>query len=177
MKIKKEFLIWLAGFVDGDGCIFITLREQKTKHSYLAINAAINVTQRDDYGWICDYVKDNLGMGKVYYANKGKGPSGKSYWQTTRMEDTIKVLTLLKPFLVIKKIQAEKAIKCLGYWINTRQNFGLRGQGLKTRKRKDVLEIVRVATSLNSNMRNSSRHRGYKDYNYWKPLIEQWYPE
>jgi len=175
--IKKEFLIWLAGFVDGDGSIYITLKEQKTRHSYLAINAGLNVTQREDYRWICEYIRNNLGTGKIYIANRGKGAISKSLWQTTQMDETVKVLKIIEPYLIIKKEQARKVIDCLTYWINSRQHFNERVHGKKTRKQKDVLEIVKIATSLNANMRNSSRYRGYKDYNYWQPLIEKWYPE
>jgi hypothetical protein len=177
MNTNKIFLSWLAGFIDGDGCIFITLKKQITRNPYLAVNAAISINQRSDYKWILEYVQKNIGCGKIYLSGNYGTAKSKAYWQTTTMGDTIAVLEKVLPYLVIKKEQAKKTIQCLKYWMSSKQNFKDRAMGLKVRKRADVLKIVDVATHLNSNMRGSTRYRGYKDYNYWKPLIEQWYAE
>jgi hypothetical protein len=172
------FLQWLAGFVDGDGSIWITLRETKTRHSYLAINAGLTISQKSDYRWINEYVQKQLGgIGKIYQSGVYGTAYSKSSWQTTKMAETIYVLELIEPFLVIKKEQAKKVIICLKKWIETCQPVAERWKGKKLRKRSMVMEIVDIATHLNQNMRGGSRYRGYKDFAYWKPLIEQWYPE
>lgn len=183
----ENFYSWLAGFVDGDGSIFITLRETQNKPKkkgyvsksspYLAINAGLVVTQRSDYRWVNEYIQKETGCGKIYLSGNYGASYSKSIWQTTKMNDTIFVLESLLPYLVIKKEQAKKTIVCLKRWIESRQPEKMRGNGDRIRKRSMVLEIVDIATHLNSNMRTSSRFRGYKDFAYWKPLIEQWYPE
>lgn len=174
--MNPSFLSWLAGFIDGDGSIFITLRKQTTKNPYLAINAGVNINQRSDYRWILEYIQKNIKCGKIYTSGIYGTTYSKAYWQTTKMQDTIYVLEKILPYLVIKKEQAKKTIQCLKYWIESGHNFANRVRGLKTRTREDVLKIVDIATHLNSNMRCSTRYRGYHDYDYWKPLIEKWYP-
>ena len=108
--MNKEFLSWLAGFIDADGCIFITLRKQTTKNDYLAINAAVSISQRSDYKWVLEYIQKQLGSGKIYISGVYGTAYSKAQWQTTKMAETIEVLEKVLPFLVIKKEQAMKTI-------------------------------------------------------------------
>jgi hypothetical protein len=176
---KKQFLIWLAGFIDGDGSIFIGVRKQGHNKPYIGVTPSVTVTQRGDYKWVCEYIQKELGFGKVYLSNRSNAQA-KATFQTTTMYDTLRLLKLLKPYLYIKKEQATKVIPVLELWIKEASVMVLRGdlrtRGATVRKQKTVLKMVKVATGLNAKMRNSTRYKGYKDFNYWKPLIKKWYP-
>ena len=176
---KKQFLIWLAGLIDGDGSIFIGVRQQgKTKHPYIGITPSVTITQREDYKWVCEYIQKELGFGKIYISNRNNAQA-KATFQTTAMFETLKLLKMVKPYLYVKKEQAERVIPVLKAWIKDAAdmvtNGDLRTRGATVRKQKTVLEMVKVATTLNANMRTSSRFRDYKTLSYWKPLIKQWY--
>lgn len=177
--MSNEFLIWLAGFIDGDGSIHIGVREQQTSGtSYIAIRPVLNVTQHIDCKWICDHIKEELGIGDVYVANRNNA-SAKATWQTLRIDDMIKVLELISPYLRLKKRQAEMALPVLKAWsaeIKTGRSGKNTYGGGRLRSRKTVENIVKVATTLNASFRNSANARGYKTFKEWKPIINKLYP-
>jgi hypothetical protein len=177
--MSNESLIWLAGFIDGDGSIHIGVREQQTSGtSYIAIRPVLNVTQHIDCKWICDYIKKELGIGNVYVANRSNAQA-KATWQTLRIDDMIKVLELIQPYLKLKKRQADMALPVLKAW-SAEIKAGKAGKntygGERLRSRKTVMDIVKVATSLNSHFRTSAYSRGYKTFKEWKPIINRLYP-
>lgn len=178
--MQEQFLSWLAGFIDGDGSIYIGVRIQNQNgHDYVAIRPVLNITQHVQYEWICNYIKDNLNIGSVYIANRGKGAIAKATWQTTKIDDMIQVLELIKPYLILKKHQAEEALPVLREWVEdfkiNKSSTNTKG-GQKVRKQSTVLNLIKVATSLNATMRTSANARGYKTYEDWKPIIKKLYP-
>ena len=48
--------------------------------------------------------------------------------------------------------------------------------GERLRSQKVVMNMVKIATSLNANMRTSAAKRGYKTFKEWKPIIKKLYP-
>ena len=177
--MSKEFLIWLAGFIDGDGSIHIGVREQQTSNdSYIAIRPILNVTQHIDCKWICDYIQKELNIGSVYVANRNNA-SAKATWQTLRINDMIKVLELIHPYLRLKKRQADMALPVLKAW-SAEIQIGRIGRntynGGRLRSQKTVMNIVKVPTTLNANMRTSAAARGYKTFKDWQPIIKRLYP-
>ena len=179
--MRRQFLPWLAGFIDAVGSIFVGIREQRSNkvgNPYIVITPVVNVTQHIKYKWVCEQIRDTLNLGKVYIANR-KGANAKVTWQTTKMEEVIKVLDLILPYMVVKKPQALAVTKELRKWIGMSSIVNARGNmrtsGLTIRKQKNVLSMVKMATELNSDMRSSTRYRGYHTYDYWEPLIKQWY--
>ena len=178
--MNKQFLIWLAGFIDGDGSIYIGVRVQNNNgHDYVAIRPVVNVTQHIQYEWICAYIKKNLGLGSVYIANRNGGATAKATWQTLKINEMIKVLELIKPYLVLKKHQAKEALSVLKEWAKDIET-GRQGVNVsncsKIRKQSTVLKIIKIATSLNATMRTSAKSRGYKTYEEWIPIVKKLYP-
>jgi hypothetical protein len=177
--MQEQFLSWLAGFIDGDGSIHIGVRIQNNgRHEYIAIRPVLNVTQHIQYKWACEYIAKNLKVGSVYVANRSHA-SAKATWQTLRIEDIIQVLEQIKPFLIVKKRQANIVLPALKLWAKQNKN-GKAGTntygGQKIRSQKTVLRIVKIATTLNATMRNSANARGYKTYEEWEPIIKRMYP-
>jgi len=177
--MSNEFLIWLAGFIDGDGSIHVGIREQKVStNSYIAVRPILNVTQHIDCKWICDHIKDELGLGSVYVANRNNA-SAKATWQTLRIDDMINVLEQIQPYLRLKKRQANMVLPVLKAWSSEMQT-GRRGHnmygGERLRSQKTVMNMIKVATTLNSNFRNSANARGYKTFEEWKPIVKRLYP-
>lgn len=177
--MNKQFLSWLAGFIDGDGSIYIGVRLQNANgNDYVAICPVLNLTQHIQYKWVCEYVQETLGKGKVYVANRNNA-SAKATWQTTKAQEMVDVLKQLLPYLIVKKSQAERVIPVLEMWIKDtaliRKRGDLRTSGMTVRRRKTVLDIVKVATTINSGMNNTAITRGYKTYEDWKPIITKLY--
>ena len=177
--MSKESLIWLAGFIDGDGSIHIGVRIQNANgNDYIAIRPVLNITQHIDCKWICDYVQKELNIGSVYVANRNNA-SAKATWQTLRIDDMITVLELIQPYLKLKKRQANAVLPVLKAW-SIEAKKGRAGKNMyggdRLRSQKIVLDIVKVATSLNANMRTSANKCGYRTFKEWKPIIKRLYP-
>ena len=172
---KIEFLRWLAGFWDADGCFSISLAKQRTANDYLAVKPVVSIGQRSDHVWVIDYIYKNLGFGKTYLINRDT-VIGKATWQTTKMDDAIKIAKLLEPYLVLKKEKAQRLIEALELWKNTvhKGELKLRRNCKKTRSKEDVLKVVKIATTLNED-RQEKRYHNYKKYKDWEKLIDKWY--
>ena len=178
--MNKQFLSWLAGFIDGDGSIHIGVRVQNANgNDYIAIRPVLNITQHINYKWACEYVQKVTGVGSIYIANRSNAKA-KAVWQTLRMQEMIYMLKKLLPYLIIKKSQAEAVIPVLEAWIKESKiiKFDMKTKlsGKKLRSRKTVMNMVKVATSLNATMRTSAKSRGYKTYEEWIPIVKRLYP-
>jgi len=183
---RKEFLIWLAGLLDGDGSIYIGVQPSRSSKSPgIDIRPVVSIAQRGDYKWVVDYIQKELGFGKVYSSNEGKTERGsygkrwKAYWQTTKISEVFQILELIQPYLVIKKTQAQKVLSILDYWLKSYQDRShkLITQGRKLRTQDKMLEVVKIATTLNEKMRSRSHDKRYRGFDYWAPLIKKWYPK
>lgn len=96
-------MAYIAGFIDGEGCIRIKKSNQSGNSYYITLQ----VTNTDKRPLLT--IKDVFG-GKVFFQEKK--PSNKIVWQyysaTAQAADTLRALL---GFLVSKKKQAELAIK------------------------------------------------------------------
>ena len=111
-------LAYIAGFVDGEGCIGLSQRCGKNRyHTYIRIaNTKITVLK---------YIKNYFGYGSIQLANTTyrTSPNCKPcyYYQVT-CRNASDMASKLIPYLKLKKRQAELItefqgrIKSLGYW-------------------------------------------------------------
>ena len=167
--------MWFAGFLDADGCFSIILGQQRTKNPYLAIRTQVRIGQghTPEAERTLRYIHENIKVGNIYFSNKRKS-NATIYWQTTRHDDALIVTKSVYPYLILKKTRARLFIQALEAWNKGQKVSKGRFQGQKERKVKDVLKIVKIATSINKG-RQTRRYRNYKGYNYWEPLIKKWY--
>lgn len=91
----KEFLIWLAGFVDGEGCISI--------HGLLPTIVIANTNEA-----VLQEIKSTLGAGGVYLGSKPKSAQHKQgYFYHIRGHDAISLAFSLYSYLRVKRPQAD----------------------------------------------------------------------
>jgi hypothetical protein len=104
---KKEFYIWLAGFIDGEGMIGISRRNGK----YPCYIILISITNTDKKT-IC-MIRETLGYGYLQQVVAGKGHLGKKDIWRVRFDKINARILLPKilPYLMVKRIQAEILLK------------------------------------------------------------------
>jgi intein-encoded DNA endonuclease-like protein len=106
--VRKEELAYIAGFLDGDGCIMLQL---VFRHDYVfgyQIRASIVFYQKQSNASFLNWLKEKLKYGYIRNRNDGM-----CEYTIVGVEAVSEVVKLLKPFLVLKRKQADLAIKVL----------------------------------------------------------------
>jgi hypothetical protein len=107
--LKKEELAYIAGFLDGDGCIMLQL---VFRHDYLLgyqIRASIVFYQSKQNAFFLEWVKKKLKDGYLRQRNDGMVE-----YTIVCIKPVTRILKLLKPYLRLKQKQAEIALRVLG---------------------------------------------------------------
>lgn len=106
--MTKEELAYIAGFLDGDGCIMLQLIY---RHDYVygyQIRASIVFYQKQQYRPFLEWLKEKLFFGYIRNRNDGM-----SEYTIVGVEAVKNVLQKLVPYLRLKKKQADLALKVL----------------------------------------------------------------
>lgn len=106
--MKKEELAYIAGFLDGDGCIMLQL---VFRHDYLLgyqIRASIVFYQSKQKAFFLGWVKKKLKDGYLRQRNDGMVE-----YTIVGIKPVTRILKLLKPYLRLKQKQAKIALKVL----------------------------------------------------------------
>lgn len=106
--LSETFLAWLAGFLDGDGSIYVRIIRNKTFQLKFQILVSVSFTQSNAVHHVLILIYKALGkqgairkretVGDIIFSNS---------------EFNIKLLTKLIPYLYIKKPQAKLAIEII----------------------------------------------------------------
>jgi len=123
---KRDFYLWLAGFVDGEGSIGVTSGPGRLRLRISNTNEIVlRYIQYLVGGWIS--------------GPKERGKNSKPHWTITISGTKGKtILEKILPFLVIKRKQAELAIQC---------PFSLSGVSL-TKKEKDLRDKLKKEIAI-----------------------------
>jgi hypothetical protein len=107
--MTKEERAYIAGFLDGDGCIMLQL---VYRHDYVLgyqIRASIVFYQKQKYRAFLLWLQDQFdGIGYIRNRNDGM-----SEYTIVGIQDVKMVLHILLPYLKLKKTQAEIALKVI----------------------------------------------------------------
>ena len=106
--MTKEELAYIAGFLDGDGCVNIQLAPRKGYRFGFQIKALIVFYQKTEYRDFLEMLKLKLEYGYVRNRNDGM-----SEYTIVGVKPVIKILKLLSPYLVLKKPQADLSLSIL----------------------------------------------------------------
>ena len=136
--MTKETKAYIAGFLDGDGCIMLQL---VYRHDYVLgyqIRASVVFYQKQQYRDFLEWLKHTFGdVGYVRNRNDGM-----CKYTIVGIANVKTVLTLLLPYLRLKKRQAEIVLKVISQ---------MPGQGNKMTKEKLLLLAPEVDRFLELN--------------------------
>ncbi len=105
--MKRTDLAYVAGIVDGEGCIDIT-RRTRPGHKYSDFALRVTVTSTDL--WLCQMLQMGFG-GKVSERSKLRITRNRTWdWRVERAHAG-RFLELILPYLHLKRPQAELGIK------------------------------------------------------------------
>jgi len=107
--VKSNELAYIAGFLDGDGCIMLQLIKRGDYALGYQIRASIVFYQKQLNCQFLVWLKKRLRYG--YLRNRNDGMTELTI---VGVKPVTKVLSLLSPYLVLKRKQAKLALKVLG---------------------------------------------------------------
>lgn len=131
-KNKDIFYAWCAGFFDGEGCVYIEQAKQysngkKTELNYYRVR--VHLSQNIEQ--IVLILKDNFG-GSVFRAKYKQKLLRPMYaWVGPTNEGSTSFLKKILPYLLVKRKQAELAIKFVDY-LNSKNSTQEGKQEFKT---------------------------------------------
>jgi len=126
MNWPETACAYLAGLVDGEGCIGVYLKRRKSKPSYSPLFQVTNTNLRilswcvEIFGGAIDPVKTKQGSKQTYI------------WRPKRIEEAQNILLAIRPYLVAKGRQADLVLR-----FPVRQNLNR----WTSEKTKEVAEI------------------------------------
>lgn len=105
-KLTEKEKAYIAGFLDGDGCVMYQLIRRKDYKYGFEIRASIVFYQKTLHRWHLEELKKLL---KVGYLRDRK--DGLTEYTIVGLEPTIKILKMLKPYCRLKKEHIKLAEK------------------------------------------------------------------
>lgn len=117
-KITVAQIAYLAGIIDGEGCIHI-LKQRKGKFVYYTLFMQVANTDPKLMLWIQEIFGGNVRPRKLCRSNK------RNVWQwVLAARQAEEVLRLVIPFLVVKKDQAELSLQFRDSYVGNRPYGG-----------------------------------------------------
>jgi hypothetical protein len=111
--INEKDLIYLAGFVDGDGSIIakFILHKDYVKTRPYQISLTVQVTQKTKRKWFLEEIKNIIGEGNVNDRKSGRSLSKVSDYCLVGPAAVGKFLKQIQPYLRLKQKQANLVIR------------------------------------------------------------------
>ena len=104
-KLKIEEIAYIAGLLDGEGCISINKGRDQSGAKYRLVVCCANTDRA-----VLEFLYRMLG-GRIYVISKSKWSRRTCWMWTTSSQQAGEILHILLPYLRIKKRQAKLAIK------------------------------------------------------------------
>ncbi len=110
-------LAYIAGFLDGDGSIFFQIVPRKDYKQKFQIRSSIAFYQKTEFKEILEWLKSIFGAGYIRHRK-----TGMSDYTIVESQEVKKILTLLKPYIKLKKKQVELGLLIFDRLENKKSN-------------------------------------------------------
>ena len=136
---------YLAGIIDGEGCITIGAGKKETCINYNALVLVQNTSKK-----LIDWLQANFG-GQIYLSKKETEKNKEAWmWRLTKQKDIEILLLSILPYLIIKREQAKVLL-----------NFVRLGRTTPVESRLKAYEEIRALNvrgkSVTTNMREAEK--------------------
>lgn len=131
---------WLAGFIDGEGCVGVYLCKSYKEKKYPKPNVGISNTHKGSMIFVSKLLKQGTAQ---WYPAKSKGKKYKKCYNVV-ISGIPSVYPLLKnilPYLIVKKKQAEYTLRWCKLYMNR--------ETIRTKEPDECVELRRKIKELN----------------------------
>ncbi len=142
VEVKRAYL---AGLIDGDGCIMATIERHSEKKFGFRVRVEMKLTQKESH--LLDSLAREFKIGSVSCNNKFNAGYATYDWIVRDKNDLISILEYIKPYTRLKKKQIVIALAILRKTIVTRQ---------------DLIKSAQLADTLSKfNVRSKNRRKNF----------------
>lgn len=123
-QMETEKLAYIAGIVDGEGSIMIMRQASESFMEQRALRGCfhphyhpcirIGMTERS----ALDFIVETTHLGYVHTEKAYHGRKVVYRWMARSRDDCLRFLTLIMPYLLVKKKQAKLAIQFMSEWVS-----------------------------------------------------------
>lgn len=106
--LSPPHLAYIAGFIDGDGCINGQIIKSNDSKRKFKLQVSVVLFQKSSRRWFVNQLHNTLKMG---YVRERK--DGMLEYTIKALDDVKLLLTLIKPFLILKKPQANLVLEII----------------------------------------------------------------
>ena len=106
--MSNEEKAYIAGFLDGDGCVMAQLVRRKDYIYGYQVRVSIVFYQKQNHQEILQWLKDKLKLGYIRQRNDGMAE-----YTIVGLKEVEVILRLLQPYLRLKKVLAGKVLKLI----------------------------------------------------------------
>ncbi len=106
--VSNEELAYIAGFFDGDGCLMAQLVRRKDYIYGYQVRVSLVFYQKQSHQQILAWLKSKLKIGYIRQRNDGMAE-----YTIVGLNEVRQILTLLQPYLRLKKVLAGKVLKLI----------------------------------------------------------------
>jgi DNA-binding CsgD family transcriptional regulator len=166
----EQFIAWLAGFMDGEGCIYLQTKQQ---HS---VEITLANTERE----VMCAIYERMQMGVLNETTYSKSEWKTKYtWRIRNYDDACSLLTRLLPFLVIKRAKAEEAIQRVNMAYAIRDAMNERNQQVRAMKAqgtstKEIASLFDLSVASVNAICAGQYYEGKRPRNFVKKEMSSW---
>ena len=166
---NKSFIIWLAGFIDGEGCFTVDLRkEPKSRLGWSCYPMITIVLQRSDK-FVLEKIQKVFG-GRLSNRNKQKswkvGAKPQILWRVCGWENCLKLAKTIQPYLILKSERCQIFIDII------KMVLFERGKSKRISWNKKLLiKTCEMRDKINKD-RSTFRHPSYLDSKVLKQKLD-----
>ncbi len=115
--MDPTILAYIAGFLDGDGSVFFQIVRRKGYKQGYQIRGSIAFYQKSEYSEILEWLKSIFGVGYIRHRK-----TGISDYTIVESMEVKRTLSLLKPYVKLKRKQVELGLEILQLLENKKSN-------------------------------------------------------
>lgn len=124
--MKEVDKAWLAGFIDGEGCVNLMKKAIHNRHYYV-VRIQITQTHED----VLKHVAEITGVNRIVKMPRYQKNHADAFKWDADMKDAHRILTDILPYLHRKKEVAELALEFISFWHENKPPKKERGKPAK----------------------------------------------
>ena len=122
IELDREKWVYLAGFIDGEGCLFLDKNSSRTNNKYMLMTPKISISNTNEE--VINFCKESFKSGGIYKTNSNPHIHSNNKQIFLYVKQGFGILPILVGILPFLRVKRERAILLIEYIkIRLKQNW------------------------------------------------------